>query len=406
MFRIRLISSLFFAFAAVVSAGAQAPEEFRGGLVGLSPDTVHIYQRVFKAMPVAKTRFVPAIEKGATLTQGELIDYRSPAGKLEVFLVEPAGKPPYICADLNKNGTIESKERFVLKAQDGTPEDLDHALILPIDNTPLFTGFPIFVRYKRGFSHPKFAKTDRLILQSVWAHALGTVKIGGKSVQFQYPFDPQAPAISTTEGLFGVDADGDGMIKNEHFSPETSYAANDEAVFRVGDIYLSTFKIDLAKNEIVVRRRSASEYLRVDLEVGKEMPDFKFTDFDGKARSLAEFRGKYVLVDFWGVWCVDCLRETPFHVAAYERFRSRGFEILGLNWDDNKELAQAYLQKNKATWPQATKESIRTLVEVSYRIQEYPSTILLGPDGKVLVLDQDLLRDAALTETLDRLLPR
>jgi thiol-disulfide isomerase/thioredoxin len=136
------------------------------------------------------------------------------------------------------------------------------------------------------------------------------------------------------------------------------------------------------------------------------MPDFAFTDFDGKNRTLAEFRGKYVLVDFWGVWCSDCVRDVPYQVAAYARFRSRGFEILGLNWDDKVEDARGFLQKSKAAWPQATKQSIRRLAEVTYRIQEYPSAILLGPDGKVLVLDQKRLEGDELAETLDTLLPR
>lgn len=391
-------------FASSLPGPAQTAERYYGKLHALSADTAHIYQRVFSAPPTdPSVRFSPSLEKGSAVSRGELIDDRTVAGKLAVFLVEPPGNEPYLCFDLDANGVIEKAERFELRPAPGSPNDLDASLLLPIDNA-LFKAFPVFVRYKRGFAHPKLAKTDRLLLQSVWAHALGTVGIDGRSVLFQYPFDPKKPAISTTEGLFGVDADGDGRIRNEQFSPETSYAANDELVFRLGDLFLSTSSVDLAKNEIVVRRRDPQEYLRVELEVGKAMPDFTFTDFEGKQRRLAEFRGKYVLIDFWGVWCVDCLRETPFQVAAYQRFRSRGFEILGLNWDDKIEDARGFLAKSKASWTQARKESIRTLTEVTYRIQEYPSTILLGPDGKVLVLDQDLLRGETLLRTLDEMI--
>ena len=131
------------------------------------------------------------------------------------------------------------------------------------------------------------------------------------------------------------------------------------------------------------------------------MPNFEFTDLTGKARSLAEFRGKYLLVDFWGVWCVDCRRETPFQVEAYKRFRSRGFEILGLDWDDKIETVTDYMTKTGITWTQARKDSILELTEVRYRIYEYPSTLLLGPDGKVIVIEQEKLQGEELSKTLE-----
>ena len=65
-----------------------------------------------------------------------------------------------------------------------------------------------------------------------------------------------------------------------------------------------------------------------------------------------------------------------------------------------------YLAKNNINWTQARFESIQNLIEVSYRIQEYPSAILLDPQGKVLVLDQKQLIGEQLFATLDQILPR
>lgn len=395
----------FFILTLSCSAWAQAPELFYGKIVGLQPETKYTHQTVFPAAAASgvKYRFSPTLEKGSSLSVGKLIDPRT-RSEVEAILVEPPDKMPYLCADLNANGAIEKEERFEFA---NVKDNLfSVTLKLPIKNE-LFNVFPVYIRYPRGFTHPKLAATDRLLIQTDWAFAVGDVKINGRDVRFRYPFEPdQQPAISTTEGLFGIDIDGDGRFHNEQFSLETSYAKDDETVLRYGDIYLSTSKIDLTKNEIVVRRRDPKEYLREELSVGKEMPDFSFTDFDNKTRRLSEFRGKYVLVDFWGVWCVDCVRDFPFLVQAYERFHSRGLEILGLNWDDKVEDAAAFLIKSKAPWPQARKTSIKTLTEVTYRVQEYPSAILLGPDGKVLVLDQDQLEGEDLLQTLDRALPR
>jgi len=134
--------------------------------------------------------------------------------------------------------------------------------------------------------------------------------------------------------------------------------------------------------------------------------DDVFVDFGGKQRSVKEFRGKYLLIEWWGVWCIDCVRDTPYTVQAYERFRSRGFEVLGLNWDDKVEDAATFLEKSKAPWPQARKDSIKTVTEVTYRIQEFPSSILLDPDGKVVSLNQKSLQGPRLVETLERIMPK
>jgi thiol-disulfide isomerase/thioredoxin len=400
---------LTFAWAAVsaFSTYAQVGDHFIGKLIPeLQPDFVHVYQRVLKKAPQPlNLQFNPALEKESSVTMGDLTDQRTASGKFSVLLVEPPMAPPFLCSDINGNGIVEATERFAFIASPSPTGDLDLLLRHPLRN-PLFRDFPVFIRYKRGFTHPDLAPTDRLLLQTVWALAYGSVDIKGKKVLVQYPFDPQAASISTTEGLFGIDADGDGRIRNEQFSPETSYATNTELVFRLGDMFVSTSGIDLAKNEIILRTRLRSEYLRHEIAVGQEMPDFSFQDFAGKKRSLYEFKGKYLLIDFWGVWCADCIRETPVHVESLKRFRSRGFDILSLDTDEDPEIVKPYLKKNAVTWTQARNDSIRNLVEVTYRIQEYPSTILLGPDGKVLILDQDELRGERLLKTLDRILPR
>jgi len=312
---------------------------------------------------------------------------------------------PFLAHDINANGVIETNERFVFAASREMQNALDVSVNVPIKNS-FFKTFPIFIRYWRGFKNPQFPEKNRLLQQSVWAFAMGSVPIRGQNVLFQYPFESASTTISTTEGLFGVDINGDGKIRNEQFSPETSYANKDELVFRLGDLYISTAKIDLERNEIVVRKREKAEYLREELEIGKEMPDFQFVDFDGKKRSLSEFRGKYLFIDFWGVWCGDCVRETPFQVEAYKRFRPRGLEILGLDWDEDIEKAKGYMKKTNVTWMQARKDSILDLAHVTYRIQEYPSSILLGPDGKILVLNQQQLQGGRLLDIFDRILPR
>ena len=280
-------------------AFAQEALSFKGKLdQQLVVDTFHIYQRVWSsAVDTSKLKFSQAPEKGAIISIGELIDTRLASGKSQVLLVEPPNGTPYIWFDSNANGVYEAAEKFVMDAPADKPQIVTVTLRLPIKNA-YFSTFPIFIRYIRGFKDTQLAATDRLIAQSVYAVALGHVDIKGHSVKFQYRFEPQSPAISTTEGVFGVDVNGDGKIRDEQFSPETSYAAQDEIVFPLGDIFVSTSRIDIATGEIVVRQRQKQEYQRIDLDVGMQMPDFTFVDLEGKQRQLSEFRGKYLMVDF------------------------------------------------------------------------------------------------------------
>ncbi len=375
----------------------------------LAPDLKDLTSTVFKPLAVlSKYKFARPLEKDAAVSVGSLYDNRTKSGEgFEILLVEPKAESPYFYADLNANGAFEENERLLLAASKETIDDFEQILKLPLKN-PFYQTFPIALRYNRGFKHPNLKTGERLVVQSYIAFAFGEVLINNKSVRVQYPFDPTESSISTSDGLFGIDLDGDRLIKYEPFSPETSYATKDEIIIRFGNLYLSTRSIDLTKNQIVMRVRPKSEYLRKELEIGKEMADFSFVDFENKKRSLKEFRGKYLLVDFWGMWCVDCRHELPYQLAAYKKFGKRNFEILGLDSDEIEKLeaVKTFLSKNQITWTQAKFDSIKNLIETIYRIQEYPSAILLDPNGKVLILDQKQLTGEQLLETLDRILPR
>jgi thiol-disulfide isomerase/thioredoxin len=401
--RLLIVSGIFLIVGS--GANAQTTDKYFGKLTALRADVDYTYQQVFSttSATIRNYRFEPKLPPRTVISLGKFIDDRT-SKNIDALLLEPPNELPSLVIDLNSDLRITPNERFTFATVPGTDLDLHLTLKLPISNK-LFKELPISVRYYRGFRHPQLEPTDRLLDQTVWAYALADVAIDGKQVKFRYPFNPSQPTISTTEGQFGIDVDGDGAIGSKQFSIETSYASNEEIVFRYGDKYLSTASIDLEKNEVIVRRREESEYLREELAVGKTMPDFSFVDFSGKTRHLSEFRGKYLLVEWWGVWCADCVRDMPFTVAAYKKFRSRGFEILGLNWDDRLEDAAGFLQKSDATWPQARKDSIKTLTEVTYRIQSYPAAILLDPEGRVISLDQKALEGPRLAETLESIIP-
>jgi peroxiredoxin len=118
---------------------------------------------------------------------------------------------------------------------------------------------------------------------------------------------------------------------------------------------------------------------------GGYLPDFSQPDTSGKIVRLSSFRGKYVLVDFWASWCLPCRQESPSLVKAFHTYKDKGFTILGVSLDKNKESWLKAVKLDKLDWTQVSDLKYwNNDVAKKFDIRFVPQNILLDPSGRVI----------------------
>jgi peroxiredoxin len=124
--------------------------------------------------------------------------------------------------------------------------------------------------------------------------------------------------------------------------------------------------------------------------IGKIAPDFEQPDTAGKMVKLSDFKGQYVLVDFWASWCIPCREENPNVVKAYQQFHDKGFTVLSVSLDQpgKKTAWLNAIHHDQLTWTQVSDLKFwNNAVAKLYGIQAIPQNFLLNKEGKIIAVN-------------------
>lgn len=128
-------------------------------------------------------------------------------------------------------------------------------------------------------------------------------------------------------------------------------------------------------------------YAKELLKPGASAPDFTIGTPDGKSVRLSDFKGKYVVLDFWATWCPDCRADVPHLKEIHKAYASDSVAFLSVSFDTDKDKWTSYIRDNGMDWAHGSelKKWKETTVSSLYYVKWIPSIYLIGPDGKVIL---------------------
>jgi peroxiredoxin len=282
-------------------------------------------------------------------------------------------------ADLNANGDLSDDAPFRFEQKEGKHSVLFSKLARDEKNQ---VSYPITIKLVVGQTMVTDDPQPQPTLHCYYATLRrGVLKLGNRELAF---------GLTGQFGLYGgavvFDLNHDGQLDwNANGSLETyRLSEKEEEYVNLGETSYQ-IKIDRWGRSLTLNPLAEKRPARVFVSAGDLAPDFAFTDLEGKTRRLSDYRGKVVLLDFWGVWCSKCVAAVPKLVEAYEKLHAKGFEIIGIDGEDEKEVLQKFLAEKKMRWPQTLQEKSNGPIHKLYQYYAAPLYFLIGRDGKVLI---------------------
>ncbi len=153
--------------------------------------------------------------------------------------------------------------------------------------------------------------------------------------------------------------------------------------------YFAGFRdqVDRMQQQAAAEKAQQQQSARIDnlVPIGGDAPDFTENTPDGKPISLSSLRGNVVLVDFWASWCKPCRMEMPNVKQVYNKYHSKGFEIIGVSLDREKSAWEGAIAQDQLPWKHVSDLGFwNNAAAQQYGVNSIPYTVLVDKDGKVI----------------------
>lgn len=217
--------------------------------------------------------------------------------------------------------------------------------------------------------------------------ACNTGKIGSGKTQMVTPRDSMAYAYGVDMGKgmkqqnldLNVEAFAAGLADGQG---EDELKLNDDQIRQL----VMAFQEEARKKQVAaMQAQQKAQQSSAKVKVGEVAPDITLDTPEGEKVSLSDFRGKYVLVDFWASWCKPCRAENPNVVRVYNKYKSKGFEILGVSLDRARDPWLKAIKDDGLEWPHISDLGFwNSKAAQDYGVKSIPYTVLVDKEGKVI----------------------
>lgn len=280
-------------------------------------------------------------------------------------------------ADINGDGDLTNDSPLKFKKTDGKYSYTFHKVLTEtIGNRK--QKYPFYLKIEVSEDTPRGKTEKQVVLKTSDAtFRRGMLNINGRQMAF---------GLSGSQGIYNTeynnlyfDLNGDGRLDTESKYSEEAYKIPEKYI-NIGETTYE-FSVDRYGDSLTLKPLAEKLPARAELTVGNPAPEFALKDLDGKMHRLSDFRGKVVLLDFWGTWCAPCVAEAPNLAAAYKKLKEKGFEIISLDKGDTIEDLRKFIAEKQMNWTHAqTDEALSQL----FRIGGYPTYFLLDKEGKII----------------------